>query len=326
MKSIAARTFMVLASLGISAAQPVSAQSESAYPTKPVRMVIPFAPGGGSDFFGRVIADKLRDRLGKPLVVENKGGVGGAIGAEMVAKSEPDGYTILIHSNSFAVGAAVSKLPYDPITDFAPIVRLVDTAMVVAVHPSVPANDLKELVAYATANPNKLAFGSSGLGGIAHLATEEFLVTTGTRMVHVPYKGTGPANTALLAGEVQLNIGDVGAVAALVKAGRVKALAVGGTNRSKQMPSVPTSKESGYPTMKLDIWYGLLAPRGTPEKIVALLNKEVNDILRLPDVVDAFTGRFGTPAGGSPQEFASNIKQDVEFWKKFIDRTKLKLN
>ncbi len=326
MKSVALKLLMLIAPLALCAAQQAGAQSGAAYPTKSIKLIIPFAPGGGSDFFGRVMATKLSARPGQPVLVENPGGAGGSVGAELAAKAPPDGYTILLVSNSFSVSAAVSKPSYDPIGDFVPIIRLVDTSMVVGAHPSVPAKDLKGLVAYATANPGKLSFGSSGLGGIAHLATEDFLVATGTKMVHIPYKGTGPANTALLAGEIQINIGDTGAVAELVRAGKVKALAIGGKARSKLLPSVPTSAESGYPDMKLDIWYGLLAPRGTPKAIIDRLNTELNVVLKMSDIVEAYQGRFGTPAGGSSAEFGGNVKHDLDLWKRFIARTGLKVN
>ena len=326
MRSVVIKALLLLATLGLLVAQPARAQSPAAYPTKPIRMIVPFSPGGGSDFFGRIIAQELSARLGQQVFVDNRGGAGGSAGTALAAQSAPDGYTILLVSNSFAVSAAVSKLEYDPLGDFVPIVRLVDTSMIVAVNPSVPANNLKELVIYAKANPNKLSFGSSGVGGIAHLSTEDFLVSTGTKMVHVPYKGTGPANIALVTNEIQVNIGDTGAVAELIKSGRVKGLAIGGKNRSKLLPLVPTGAEEGYPDIKLDIWYGLLAPKGTPESIITLLNKNVNEILRLPSVVDAFAGRFAMPAGGSAQEFGSNIKHDIDLWTQFIARTGLIVN
>lgn len=295
------------------------------YPAKPVKMIVPFAPGGGADYFGRQLAEKLAARLGQGFVVDNRGGAGGAVGVELAAKSPPDGYTLVFVSNGYSVGPAVSTVNYDPLKDFSPIARVVDTSMVVAVHPSVPANDLKSMVAYVKENPNKLSFGSSGVGGIAHLATEEFLIANGIKMVHVPYKGTGPANTALLAGEIQVNVGDIGAVLQFIRAGRVKALAIGAAKRSALLPSVPTAAESGYPNTKLGIWYGLLAPRGTPEAIVVRLNREVNAVLQLPEIMEAFTSRFAQPAGGTPEEFFVNIRDDFEFWRQFAARTGIKV-
>jgi tripartite-type tricarboxylate transporter receptor subunit TctC len=295
------------------------------YPSKPVRLIIPFAPGGGADFFGRKLAERLSARLGQPFVVDNRGGAGGAVGTEIAARSAPDGYTLVFVSNGFPVSPAVSKVAYDPVQDFSPIARVVDTSMVVAINPSLPVSTLQELVTYAKAKPKEISYGSSGVGGIAHLATEEFLWQTGTKMTHIPYKGTGPANTALLAGEIQVNIGDVGAVSSLASAGRVKLIAVGGAKRVKAMPNVPTAAESGYPDAKLDIWYGLLAPKGTPAAVIAKLNAEVNAILKEPEMVEAFAARFASPGGGSPQDFANDINKDYTNWKRFADQTGIKV-
>ena len=314
-----------LVATGLAASYPAVAADAPAYPTRAVKMIVPFAPGGGADFFGRVLAEKLTTRLGQSFVIDNRGGAGGAVGTEVAAKAAPDGYTLVFVSNGYSVSPAVSKVSYDPLKDFAPIARVVDTSMVVAAHPSVPATDLKGLVAYAKENPGKLSFGSSGVGGIAHLATEEFLLSAGIKMVHVPYKGTGPANTALIGGEIQINVGDIGAIVQMIRAGRVKALAVGSQGRSKLLPAVPSAAESGYPDSKFGIWYGLLAPRGTPEAIISRLNREVNAVLATPEVNDTFSARFAAPAGGSPEEFAGNIKADFEFWKRFSERTGLKI-
>jgi tripartite-type tricarboxylate transporter receptor subunit TctC len=295
------------------------------YPSKPVRFIIPFAPGGGADFFGRKLAERLSARLGQPFVVDNRGGAGGAVGTEAAARAAPDGYTLVFVSNGFPVSPAVSKVGYDPVQDFVPIARVVDTSMVVAINPSLPVSTLQELVSYAKAKPNDISYGSSGVGGIAHLATEDFLWRTGTKMTHIPYKGTGPANTALLAGEIQVNIGDVGAVSSLASTGRVKLIAVGGAARAKAMPNVPTAAESGYPEAKLGIWYGLLAPKGTPPAIVYKLNAEVNAILKEPEMIEAWNARFATPAGGSSQEFAGDISKEYANWKQFSDQTGIKV-
>lgn len=315
-----------VAATGLMGGFAARAADEPTYPTKAVKMIVPFAPGGGADFFGRVLAEKLAVRLRQSFVIDNRGGAGGAVGTEVAAKAAPDGYTLVFVSNGYAVSPAVSKVSYDPLKDLLPIARVVDTSMVVAIHPSVPATDLKGLVAYAKENPGKLSFGSSGIGGIAHLATEEFLLSAGVKMVHVPYKGTGPANTALIGGEIQVNVGDIGAIVQMIRAGRVKALAIGSQNRSKLLPTVPSAVESGYPDSKFGIWYGLLAPRGTPEAIISRLNREVNAVLATPEINDTFTARFAAPAGGSPEEFAGNIKADYEFWKRFSERTGLKVD
>lgn len=299
--------------------------ADDAYPSRVVRVIVPFAPGGGADFFGRAVSEKLTARLGQSFVIDNRGGAGGAVGTEVAAKSAPDGYTIILVSNGYSVSPAVSSVNYDPLKDLVPIARVVDTSMVFAVNPSVPGNDLKSFVAYAKAHPGKLSYGSSGVGGISHLATEEFVYSAGVKMVHIPYKGTGPANTALIGGEIQVNVGDIGAVVSMIRAGRVKALAIGSKTRSKLLPDVPTAAEAGYPDAKFGIWYGMLAPRGTPEAIVAKLNREINAILATPEVNEAFAARFATPAGGTAEEFAGNIRGDYEFWKRFAERTGLKV-
>lgn len=315
----------IAAAMGLLGGIAATAADEPAYPTKAVKMIVPFAPGGGADFFGRVLAEKLAVRLGQSFVIDNRGGAGGAVGTEVAAKAAPDGYTLVFVSNGYSVSPAVSKVSYDPLKDLVPIVRVVDTSMVVATHPSVPATDLKGLVAYAKEHPGKLSFGSSGVGGIAHLATEEFLLSAGVKMVHVPYKGTGPANTALIGGEIQVNVGDIGAIMQMIRAGRVKALALGSQSRSKLLPTVPSAAESGFPDSKFGIWYGLLAPRGTPDSIIRRLNREVNTVLATAEINETFTARFAAPAGGSSEEFANNIKTDYEFWKRFSERTGLKV-
>ncbi len=306
--------------LTLATAFAAQAQDASSYPSRPVKLIIPFAPGGGADYFGRLVGERLATRLGQPVVVDNRGGAGGAVGTEVAARAAPDGYTLVFVSNGFSISPAVSKVQYDPMEDFAPIARVVDTAMVLAINPSVPAKDLKELVAYAKANPDKLSYGSSGVGGAAHLATEEFLVANGIRMVHVPYKGTGPANTALVGGEIQVNVGDTGAVHQMIQAGRVRALAIGSRERSSLLPSVPTTAEAGFPDAKFAIWYGLLAPKGTPPAIVERLNREVNAILATSEVTAAMTNRFAVPAGGSTADFATSIRTEYANWKRFAER------
>ena len=318
--------FQFFISLALLNAFTTLAADDPNYPTKTIRMIVPFAPGGGADYFSRVLAEKLSVRLGQSIIVDNRGGAGGSVGTEFAAKTQPDGYTLLFVSNGYSVSPAVSKVSYDPIKDFSPVARIVDTSMVIAAHPSLPVTDLKSLVAYTKENPTKLSFGSSGIGGIAHLATEEFLLSAGIKMVHIPYKGTGPANTALIGGEIQINVGDIGAIVQMIKAGRVKALAVGSKNRSKLLPAVPSATEAGYPDSKFGIWYGLLVPRGTPEAVIARLNREVNAILSTSEVIEIFASRFATPAGGSTEEFAGNIKADFDFWRSFSERTGLKVD
>ncbi len=303
----------------------VSAQDSPRYPNRPIKLIVPFAPGGGLDYLGRLVAENLSVRLGQSVVVENKLGAGGTVGADMVAKAAPDGHTLLIVSASFSVASAVSKTPYDPVADFAHVIRVVDAPLIMVTSPAVPATNLKEFVAYGKSNPSKLFYGSSGLGGISHLAGEDFKKSAGIAMSHVPYKGIGPANTAVVSNEVQLSFTDTGAVSPLITAGRVKALAVGGSGRLKALPNVPTVAEAGFPDLRLNIYYGLLAPRNTPQEIVNFLNREINAMLKTPSVADTLASRFATPIGGSPDDLRTVVKSEYDHWKKFIETTGIKV-
>jgi len=308
-------------------ARTVGAQDgATTYPNRTVRIIVPFGAGGGTDYFARSLAQQLSTRLGQSFVVDNRLGAGGSVGAEVVQHAPADGYTLLFTSNSFTVNAVMSNVPYDAVTDFVPVVHYVNAPLIVVVNPTLPVQTMDELVAYAKANPGKLFFGSSGVGGIAHLAVEDFMLKTGTKMTHVPYKGIAFANTALMTNEVQVVFTDTGAVAPQIYAGQVRALAVGGRQRFKQLPAVPTAAEAGMPWLKLDIWYGLLAPRGTPPAIVDKLNGATAAALRSPELVAALATRFADPVATSAQTFAATVKSDVETWKQFGQQTHLHLN
>lgn len=241
-------------------ADPGAAGAQGRYPSKPVRIVVPFAAGGATDFVARFLADRLTRRTGQPFIVDNRVGAGGVIGIQSVYSSPPDGYTLLVASGSYAVNPAVMKLPYDSVRDAAPVVNATFGPVGFVVHPSLPANTLGELIAHLKANPGKLNYGSAVMGNVTHLAMEAFQADTGTSMTHAPYKGMAPAFTGLAGGEVQVALTDIGSAQALVSAG--------GSKRLAQFPNVPTTAESGYPQLIAGVWQGMFAPAGTPQGVI----------------------------------------------------------
>lgn len=318
MKHIAVSLAVLAASLAPGAA---TAQQ---YPTKPVRIVVGFAPGGGSDFIARVIANKLGERLGSQVIVENRPGAGSTIGTEVVVKSPADGYTLLLSSASHTVNPSVYKLSFDSLNDITPIVQLSRGPYVVAVHPSVPARTLQELVALAKQQPDKLAYASSGNGGHVHVATEYLLYTAGIKITHVPYKGSGPALNDTIGGSVQLILGSVATALQHVKSGRLRALAVTTPKRIAAASDVPTVAESGYPTYEVTNWHGLVGPKGLPKEIVGRLNKEVNEALKSAEVEKILASDGLEPAGGSPEQLASLIKSEIARWSLVVKRAGVK--
>lgn len=288
------------------------AQSAPAYPTKPVKIIVPFAPGGPTDYIARLVAEKLGARLGQSFYVENRLGAGGVVGADAALRSPPDGHTLLVASVSYAVNPALMKMTFDPVKDAEPVVNLVLGTTVFAANANAPFNTLPELIAYAKANPDKLSYSTQGVGSVTHVATEAFLADQKIQITHIPYKGIGPALTALAAGEVQLSLPDYGAAQALVTAGKVKVLAVAGNKRVSQLPNVPTAPETGIKMVSSGSWQGMFAPKGTPKAIVDKLNQEINEILKSKDVVDTLTPRYAVPVGGTSAEFADQVKSDIQ--------------
>jgi tripartite-type tricarboxylate transporter receptor subunit TctC len=295
------------------------------YPAKPVRLVAPFAPGGGSDFIARLMAQKLTERMGQQVVVENKPGAGGNLGAESVVRSPADGYTILLTPASYTVNPALYKLTFDPIADITPIIQLSQGPFVVAVHPSVPAKTLKELVAVAAKSPDKLSYASSGNGSIVHLATEYFLDTAKIRIVHIPYKGSGPALNDTVAGNVQLVFGSVAAALQYVRSGRLRALAVTTAQRIPAAPDVPTVAEAGYPGYEVINWHGLAGPKGMPREAVTRLNREANEALKSADVEKILGADGLTAAGGTPERFGAIIRSETARWAKVVKQAGVKV-
>ena len=280
-------------------------------PNKPVRWVVGFPPGGGTDIVARIVGAKMQDAMGVPAIIENKPGAGGIIATEFIARSNPDGYTLLVGgSNAMTVNPVVyAKLSYDPLKDFIPITNLTQSPIVVAVHPSVPANSVRELIAYVKANPGKINFSSANVQ--TQLVGEMFSQKTGARIIYVPYKGGGPAISAAVTGEVSMTIMDSGSLATQVKGGRLRALAVTTTTRASAMPDLPTMEESGVPGFDIGTWFGFFSPAGTPSAIVSKLNAAVVGVLNQPDTRERLAAVGVEPAGGTPEEFAARIRSDI---------------
>lgn len=298
---------------------PAVAQAQ-AYPTKPIRLIVTFAAGGGTDLAARAVAPKLAEALGQPVVVENRAGANGAVGAEATAKSPADGYTLMVGAaGTLAVAPHLNaKLPFDPFKDFAPVSLLATSAFVVSVNPSVKAQSIRELVALAKASPGSLTFGSSGTGGAPQLAGELFKSQAGVNLLHVPYKGLGPAITDLLGGQIQVVFADVGLVTAHLKAGRLRGLAITSATRSSMLPDLPTVSESGVPGYAAGTWYGVFAPAGTPGAIVARLSEEVRRALALPEVRAALVAQGVEAAGNSPEQYAAFLREEYAKWGRVI--------
>jgi len=288
-----------------------SAQTAS-YPLRPVRIVVPFPAGGSVDAVARWVAQPMSETFKQPVVVENRAGAGGNVAADAVAKSAPDGYTLLITTPGLAIAPSIyRKLPFDPQSDFQPVSQLTATYLFLVVNPSVPANSVKELIALAKAQPGKLNYGSSGSGATIHMATELFKIKTGTDIVHVPYKGEAPAYTALLANEVQLAVGPVSGLLPFVKSGKLRALGVSSAHRASTMPDVPTIAEAGVPGYEFASWFGLFAPAGTPKEIVAKLNAEAVRIMGLAEIRDRLPAMGNEAVGSSVEQFTAKFHGEI---------------
>jgi tripartite-type tricarboxylate transporter receptor subunit TctC len=297
----------------------VTAHAQSSYPTKPVRIIVPQSPGASTDLTARLIAQRLNAALGQPFVVDNRPGAGSIVGTDLVAKAAPDGYTLLVVASSITLNPTLHKnLPFQPIRDFAPITQLSSFPNLLTVHPTLPVKTVKDLVALAKAKPGSINYGSSGAATGTHLSAELFKYMTGIDMVHVPYKGGGPAVQALLGGQVQLNFATIVSVLPHLKSGKLRGIAVTTAKRSPAAPEIPTIAESGVPGYDHGPWNGFLAPAKTPRAIVAKLNEETARILHNPDVKNVFMSEGAEPVGNKPEEFAAIIKSETEKWAKVI--------
>ena len=297
------------------------------YPVKPIRLLVPFAPGGGNDTVARAMAQQLTVSLGQPVVVDNKAGAGGVVGADLAAKAAPDGYTLFLGGvGSLSVNPHVmAKLPYDPFKDFAPIVLLASAPSVVAVNTSQPFKTIQDMTAYAKANPNKLNYASNGNGSSAHVATVLYETMAGVDMAHIPYKGLAPAMTDLLSGQVQLMFSSMVAIVPQIKAGKLRALAVTGAKRSPLLPDVPTLAESGLTGYEAGSWYGLLAPAGTSPDIIRRINLESVKALRQMAVRETLVSEGAEVAGGTPDDFARHIRVEYNRIGKMLKDGRLKM-
>ena len=310
------RQFLVFVAAALAAGM-VAAQS---YPSKPVRLIVGFPAGGPADIFGRTFAQALSSGLGQPVIVENKSGVGGVLGIDMVAKAAPDGYTLGFNNQGSVAMApyALTKMPFNPNKDLAFITTVVKVPEVVVVNPSLPVNSLAELIAYAKANPGKINFGSAGAGGITHLACELLKAEAKIDVVHVPYKGAAPAVGDLLGGQVQMGIFDVPVVLPHIKSGKFKALAVTSAKRAPPLPDVPTTGEVGYPRVISDNWYGLVAPAGTPPAVLKRIHEASVAALRSPVLIEQFAKVSGIPAPATPEEYLAFLGEEQARWSTII--------
>ncbi|MGA8513217.1 MAG: tripartite tricarboxylate transporter substrate binding protein [Burkholderiaceae bacterium] len=297
-----------------------------AYPSKPIRMVIPFPPGGGNDIIARFVAKKLTDRLGQPVVLDNKAGANGIVGLTAVMQAAPDGYTLgIAAAGPMAVNPALyDKLPYNPLTDFAPITNMVNYPLLLVTHPSVPAKNVQELIALARAKPGTLFYASPGSGNSGHLAGELFNALAKVNTVHVPYKGQGPATADLLAGQVQMLYSSIPSVLPMVQQGRLTALAIGTAKRLASLPNVPTIAESGVPGYEAYSWIGIVAPANTPREIILRLNREIVDILKEKDAVEELLRQGAIPVADSPEHFANYMKDEIAKWGAVVKSANIK--
>jgi tripartite-type tricarboxylate transporter receptor subunit TctC len=297
-------------------ASPASAQS---WPTKPVKIVVPFGPGGPADVYARILAQGLTEALKQQFIIDNKPGAGALIGTEVVAKAAPDGYTLLMMSNTHTVNETLfAKRPYDLMRDLTPVAPVNSSDLVMVVHPSVPAKTLQEFIALAKAQPGKLTYASSGPGTPYHMAGELFKSMSGTDILHIPHKGSAEARNDVMGGHVQMMFDAVTAMKGSIDAGEVRALATTGLQRSSVLPGVPTVSESGVPGYEATIWLGIMAPKGTPKEIVDRLNAEIEKMIARPEIRDAWAKQGAVPMTMTPDRFGAYLQQDIEKWAKVI--------
>jgi tripartite-type tricarboxylate transporter receptor subunit TctC len=310
------------AAAGLAAPTIASAQT---YPARPVRVIVPFAPGGGTDIFTRIAAHKLSESLGQQFYIENIAGATGNLGTGQAARARPDGYTVLFAFGSFVLNPLThAKVPYDPQKDFAPVTLAVVATTAVIVHPAVPASSVKELVALIKANPGEYNYATGGVGAQPHLVGEQLRLSLGLDLVHVPFGGAGPANASVVAGHTPIGFASLASAAPYVKDGKLRALAVTSKTRSQSLPDVPTMAEVGYPNVEGDSWVGVLVPAGTPKEVITTLHREIVKIIALPDMKERLATLGYDPVGSTPEEFARRITAELETWGKVIRAANIK--
>ena len=302
----------------------VSTSFAQGYPSKPIRFVAPFAPGGGTDFIARVAAQKLTEALKQQVIVENRPGAGGTLGAELGAKAPPDGYTLTVIAASYAVNPSLYKLAFDPLNDITPVIQFSQGPFLVVVHPSLPVKNVKDLIALAKNKPGGLSYATSGQGSIVHLSTELFLYRAGVKAVHIPYKGTGPAITDTMSGQTQFLFGSMAAVMPVVRQGRLRGIAVTSAKRIPALPDTPTIAEAGVKGYDSINWHGLIGPKGLPRPIVDRVNGELNKALKAKDMEEKLAADGVASAGGTPEEFGATIKRDIDTWRKVVQMAGVK--
>lgn len=321
MKTLSIAALSLLA--GAAAAQPANTAGPK-YPDKPVRLVVPLAAGGGMDTVTRAVASPLAERLAQTVVVDNRPGGGGAIGAEITKDAPKDGHTLLMGSATFTIHPLLYPARYSPVRDYATITQVTRQPYVLMVHPSVPAKTVRELVAHLKANPDKFQYASSGQGSLIHLSTELFKVRTGTQMVHVPYKGMGAAYTDMLSGRIQTSFPSIISVLPHLKTGKLRAIAVSSAQRAATLPEIPTVQESGVPDFDVSNWYGLFAPAGTPRAVIDRVHREVSEILKTPDMLKRMAADGSEPVGSTPAGFAAHVKAEIARWSEVIKKSNIK--
>ena len=325
MKSMLRFTLQAFCALALAAFTP--AASAQSYPVKPVRFVVPYPPGGPTDILGRAVAQALGESVGQPVIVDNKPGASGMIGAEQVAKAAPDGYTILVNASIHVINPSLySKTSFDAMKDFVPVSQIASVPLILVVGQSVPANSVKELIALAKASPGKLTFASSSVGAAPHLAGELLKRMAGVDIVHVPYKGSGPATADLIGGHVTMMIDSMPSSIAHVKAGKLKVLGVSTAKRISALPDTPTIAESGLPGFDIATWYGVWAPAGTPKEIVNRLSGEIAKALKRADLKERLAGLGAEPVGSTPAEFAAYCESEFKRWGRVVKESGAKLD
>jgi tripartite-type tricarboxylate transporter receptor subunit TctC len=312
---------IAVAALALGAALPALGQQ---YPTKSVRIIAPFAPGGGTDFIARIAAQKLTEAMGQQFVVDNRPGAGGALGAELGTKAPPDGYTFTLIAGSYAVNPAIYKLAFDPVNDITPVMQISQGPLLIVSHPTLPAKSAKDVIALAKAKPGNLLYASSGQGSIVHLATELFADMAGVKMTHVPYKGTGPAIIDTISGQTQLLWGSIAPVTPHVRSGKLKPIAVTTMKRVDAFKDVPTVNESGVKGYDVVLWHGLIAPKNLPRPILDRVNGELNKIVRNKEMQDKLAGDGVSAAGGTSEQFGALINKDIATWKRVVQKAGVK--
>ena len=310
--------FVCILLIGAAAGNTATAVAQE-YPAKAIRIVVPYSPGGGLDVVGRPIAQKLSESFGQPVVIDNRPGGGTTIGTTVVAKAPADGYTLLLTLSALTISPSLyPHLPYDPVTDFSPVIWIGTTSYLLSVHPSVPANNVKQLIALSKSMPDKFSYSSPGNGTDPHMAAELFKIMTGVKWTHIPYNGGGPAAVAAMGGQVELTFLPTSVGTPFVKAGKLKALGISTAKRSPLLPDLPTIAESGVPGYEAEAWSGILAPAGTPKEIVARLNGAIAKIVHTPEYKALLEARLVEPVGSSVEQFSNRIRDDVAKWRKVV--------